>query len=219
MSFAQPACLSMGSTERPMILTPRLSNSGLILAIYPSSVVQTGVKSLGCENSTAHLSPIQSWKRILPSVVSASKSGAVSLIARAITHLRRLGAIDFHPIYSGAPRCRPGFVPIASRYDDYCVSPAPWRRNECRIPAQRKNFVAVMSRRQGAPSRDRRQRRDDLGAAGLVPGRQLDRAAEGVLRLVQGEARIIGRDLEQHAARLAEVHRTEIAAIDLIGRA
>ena len=49
--------------------------------------MQTGVKSLGCENSTAHLSPIQSWKRILPSVVSASKSGAVSLIASAMMSL------------------------------------------------------------------------------------------------------------------------------------
>jgi hypothetical protein len=42
------------------------------------------VKSFGCENSTTQLLPIQSWKRILPSVVSASKSGAVSPIARAI---------------------------------------------------------------------------------------------------------------------------------------
>src|SRR5215470_7717802 len=80
MSLAQPACLSTGSTDRPMILKP-------------SSVVQTGVKSLGCENSTAQLLPIQLWKRIFPSVVSASKSGAVSLIARAIAHLRRLGAL------------------------------------------------------------------------------------------------------------------------------
>ena len=40
--------------------------------------MQTGVKSFGCENSTAHESPIQSWKLIRPSVVSASKSGAVS---------------------------------------------------------------------------------------------------------------------------------------------
>jgi hypothetical protein len=31
----------------------------------------------------------------LPSVVSASKSGAVSLIESAITHLRRVGAIGY----------------------------------------------------------------------------------------------------------------------------
>jgi hypothetical protein len=61
-----------------MIFTFRRSNSGLMLAMYPSSVVQTGVKSFGCEKSTTHESPIQSWNAIGPSVVSASKSGAVS---------------------------------------------------------------------------------------------------------------------------------------------
>src|SRR4051794_40518723 len=67
-----------------MILTFLLSNCGFIFAMYPSSVVHTGVKSRGCENRTAHESPIQSWKRILPSVVSASKSGAMSPICNAI---------------------------------------------------------------------------------------------------------------------------------------
>src|SRR5438270_3142633 len=43
-----------------------------------------GVKSFGWENSTAQESPIQSWNLIGPSVVSASKSGAVSPICRAI---------------------------------------------------------------------------------------------------------------------------------------
>src|SRR6202034_2822132 len=90
MSFAHWAWLVTGSTERPMILTPRLSNSGLSRAMVPSSVVHTGVKSLGCENSTAQLLPIQSWKRILPSVVSASKSGAVSLSDRVIGFLQDL---------------------------------------------------------------------------------------------------------------------------------
>src|SRR6516164_9644666 len=101
MSFAQPECRSSGSTDKPMILTPRLSNSGLILAIYPSSVVQTGVKSLGWENSTAQESPIHSWKRILPSVVCASKSGAVSLSARAIKHLRRACYIALIHVIAG----------------------------------------------------------------------------------------------------------------------
>src|SRR4029079_13681189 len=63
-----------------MIFAFLLSNCGFIFAMYPSSVVQTGVKSFGCENRTAHESPIQSWKRIRPSVVCASKSGAVSPI-------------------------------------------------------------------------------------------------------------------------------------------
>src|SRR5215210_1414411 len=100
MSLAQPEWLSTGSTERPMIFTLRRSNSGLIFAMYPSSVVQTGVKSFGCEKSTAHESPIQSWKRICPWVVSASKSGAVSPSFRAICFL--LGTWCF----GAAPRRR-----------------------------------------------------------------------------------------------------------------
>src|SRR5690348_15334603 len=71
-----------------MILALRLSNSGLRRAMVPSSVVQTGVKSFGCENSTPQELPSQSWKRILPSVVSASKSGAVSPIANVIVNLQ-----------------------------------------------------------------------------------------------------------------------------------
>ena len=43
-----------------MILVPRLSNSAFRLAMAPSSVVQTGVKSFGWENSTAQESPIHS---------------------------------------------------------------------------------------------------------------------------------------------------------------
>src|SRR6202142_4610465 len=80
-------CLSTGSTERPISLTPRLSNSGFSFASAPSSVVQTGVKSFGCENNSAQLLPIQSWNLILPSVVSASKSGATAPIWRAIVDL------------------------------------------------------------------------------------------------------------------------------------
>src|SRR5262252_3469557 len=84
MSSDHLAWRSTGSTERPISLTPRLSNSGFSLASAPSSVVQTGVKSLGCENSRAQLLPIQSWKLIFPSVVSASKSGAVAPIGSGI---------------------------------------------------------------------------------------------------------------------------------------
>ena len=72
-----------------MILTFRRSNSGLIFARYPSSVVQTGVKFRGCENSTAQESPIQSWNLSFPSVVSASKSGAMSPIRRFTDFLFR----------------------------------------------------------------------------------------------------------------------------------
>jgi hypothetical protein len=46
------------------------------------SGAHTGVKFRGCGNSTAHESPIQSWKLSSPSVVPAWKSGAVSPIRR-----------------------------------------------------------------------------------------------------------------------------------------
>src|SRR5215211_4544558 len=84
MSFAHASWSPAESTESPMIFTFRLSNSGLIFAMYPSSVVHTGVKSLGCENRTTHESSIHSWKLIGPSVVSAWKSGAVSPMVNAI---------------------------------------------------------------------------------------------------------------------------------------
>ena len=78
MSPAQPLWDSTESTERPISLVLRLSNSGLALENAPSSVVQTGVKSFGWENRIPQLSPSHSWKLMVPSVVSAVKSGAVS---------------------------------------------------------------------------------------------------------------------------------------------
>src|SRR3954469_17435051 len=80
MSRAQASCRLTGSTLRPMILQFRFSNSEWICAMYPSSVVHTGVKSFGCENRIAHPSPIHSWKWIVPCDVSAVKSGASSLM-------------------------------------------------------------------------------------------------------------------------------------------
>src|SRR5947207_14423247 len=84
MSSDHFVCLSTWSTLSPISLTPRLSNSGFNFARAPSSVVQTGVKSLGCENRRAQLEPIQSWNLILPSVVWASKSGASVPIGSAM---------------------------------------------------------------------------------------------------------------------------------------
>src|SRR5580692_7214840 len=78
MSPAQPLWDSTESTERPISLVLRLSNSGLALENAPSSVVHTGVKSFGWENRIPQLSPSHSWKLMVPSVVSAVKSGAVS---------------------------------------------------------------------------------------------------------------------------------------------
>src|SRR3989475_4763164 len=85
MSLTQRAWSLTGSALSPRTLVLRRSNSGLRRAMYPSSVVQTGVKSLGCENNIAHLLPIHSWKLILPSVVSAVKSGAVAPKRSGIT--------------------------------------------------------------------------------------------------------------------------------------
>src|SRR5438477_9112436 len=82
MSFDHFLWSSTGSADSPMIFVLRRSNSLFIFAMVPSSVVHTGVKSLGCENSTAHLSPIHWWKSTRPSVVSAWKFGAVSPIRR-----------------------------------------------------------------------------------------------------------------------------------------
>src|SRR3954453_21552844 len=93
MSSAHFWWLSTGSTDRPITLTPRLSNSGFSFAIRPSSVVQIGVKSLGWEKRIAQLSPIQSWNLILPSVVSALKSGAVSPIARPMSYVPSIAAV------------------------------------------------------------------------------------------------------------------------------
>src|SRR5690242_9888976 len=150
--------LSTGSTERPMILTPRLSNSGLSRAIVPSSVVQTGVKSLGWENSTAQLLPIQSWKRILPSVVSASKSGAVSLIWSAIeTSLWDIRAIDLVTIMYGAdgtntslvgPLCSDIICSAAPRSLQYCpdnriILATRYLRLFCRLPGGKRTPVQI----------------------------------------------------------------------------
>src|SRR5581483_5496764 len=84
MSSDHLAWFKTGSTDSPISLTPRLSNSGFSRARAPSSVVQTGVKSLGWENNSAQLSPIQSWNLILPSVVSAAKSGATEPVWRGM---------------------------------------------------------------------------------------------------------------------------------------
>jgi predicted RNA-binding protein with RPS1 domain len=66
MSAIHFLCSSTPSTETPITLVPRFSHSSASCATAPNSVVQTGVKSFGCENRIAQLSPIQSWKLISP---------------------------------------------------------------------------------------------------------------------------------------------------------
>src|SRR5713226_1937921 len=67
-----------------MILQLRFSKSGCSPAMYPSSVVHTGVKSLGCENKMAQPLPIHSWKLIVPCEVSAVKLGASSFMRNMV---------------------------------------------------------------------------------------------------------------------------------------
>ena len=55
MSLIQLLCDSTGSQDRAMHLMLRLANSGISAATAPNSVVQTGVKSAGCEKRTPHL--------------------------------------------------------------------------------------------------------------------------------------------------------------------
>jgi len=90
---------SAESTDRPITLTFLISNAGLIFAMSPNSVVQTGVKSFGCENSTAHEFPIHSWKRIGPSVVPPRSPGLCHQVERSSVLLLRCETL-------GKPPCR-----------------------------------------------------------------------------------------------------------------
>jgi hypothetical protein len=69
-----------------VVFTLRFSNSLASFAVNPSSVVQTGVKSAGWENSTPQLSPSHSWNLIRPRLDSCSKSGAMSPRRRLMMH-------------------------------------------------------------------------------------------------------------------------------------
>jgi len=75
-SLTQAMCEWMLSTLRPSRAAFRASNSSWRLAKPISSVVQTGVKSAGCEKNTTHLPGAKSANLMGPVVVSASKSGA-----------------------------------------------------------------------------------------------------------------------------------------------
>src|SRR5581483_5166493 len=69
------------STELPINCTLRFSNSGLRLENSTNSVVHTGVKSAGWENSNTHLPfEVELLRRIMPCVDFASKWGPGSLM-------------------------------------------------------------------------------------------------------------------------------------------
>src|SRR5919109_735344 len=83
-------------------------------------------------------------------------------------------------------------------------------------PAAQPVCLGALERAQpgAARVRQRRQPRLDLLAARLEEGGQDDRLAEVLERLVGGEARAERRDLEQHAAGLAEVDGAKPETID-----
>src|SRR5258708_36184926 len=87
ISLIHSLCDSALSTDNAIVFTLRFSNSPASFAVKPSSVVQTGVKSAGCENSTPQLSPSQSWNLMRPTLDSCSKSGAISPRRRLILQL------------------------------------------------------------------------------------------------------------------------------------
>jgi len=60
ISLIHCLCDSAASTDSANAFTLRLSNSGFSLAVNPSSVVHTGVKSAGWENNTTQESPAHS---------------------------------------------------------------------------------------------------------------------------------------------------------------
>ena len=55
MFLIQAMCAGTESTERPTSCAPRSLNSSERRANSTNSVVQTGVKSAGCEKRTTHL--------------------------------------------------------------------------------------------------------------------------------------------------------------------
>jgi hypothetical protein len=68
------------SMDNPSNLQLSFSNSGCMEAKIMNSVVQTGVKSAGCEKKTTHLPLKSSGKLMGPWVVSALNDGAFSPI-------------------------------------------------------------------------------------------------------------------------------------------
>ena len=103
--------------------------------------------------------------------------------------------------------------PLLAQHLDRGADPAPPEDDGApgvapgEVPAQPCGF--------GARVLDRAQVRFDLVAQVLEVGRQRELLAEVLERLVDGEAGADRRDLEEDAARLAEVDRAEVEAVDL----
>src|SRR6202022_834879 len=88
----------------------------------------------------------------------------------------------------------------------------------CSFPLQSLPNDHVLSvsgaRRRRGRYDDGRKRYIQLVAANLEPGRQAQGRSKGLDTLVDCEAWTIGRDLEEHPARLTKVDRLEVIAVD-----
>jgi hypothetical protein len=92
MSAAQPEWRSSGSTDRPMILTPRLSNSGLILAAgrvvfdgRPGDLTADAVRTIyGTDKDGAGIDETMTSTSInIPAHATANQSAGVQPLALA----------------------------------------------------------------------------------------------------------------------------------------
>jgi len=95
------------------------------------------------------------------------------------------------------------------------ISPAPGAQKRiCRLHrrAERRFAAPAISEAEAAPATIS-ARRDSYQGGNLIA---LPRTSFGSSTV---KARIVGRDLEQHAVRLSKIGRTETAAVDPLGRA
>src|SRR3954464_2982178 len=195
MSFTQPWWDSIGSTLTAMGLTPRFWNSPASAAVLPSSVVHTGVKSAGCENSTTHELPAHSWKWIGPAVDSWVKSGAVS-------PRRRVMALP--PTWTGISLWRRGVLPPTNIlffvYGWAALKERP--RIACSLQQQRQELLLQRPGFDPLPGRDHVQRRD--GATLHVPKRHGD-GVHPQLVLLAGHAEVLLAHFVDHGAEAARV--------------
>ena len=184
-----------------MTLTLRLSNSGLSAETRPSSVVQTGVKSLGCENSTPQLVPRHSWKLIGPSVVSAVKSGASSPSCSAMASsvivncVRSSGRRDgSRPCGVGRVRqCAAALGVLAAQRDQRAGRDRVEARQDHRDPEPDVERAADLGRaEQQARARTRRRSRRGTPTRRATP-RHENHASTGMTRPHASERRAAAR--------------------------
>src|SRR3954453_4069360 len=105
---------------------------------------------------------------------------------------------------------RSGSSTSSSGKRSFSSAPRPWKSTS----APSASPSAGRSRTITARVRERCEDLLDLRAVLLVVRRERERLTERLERLVGGEAGADRRDLEQHAARLAEVDRLEVEAVD-----